>query len=375
MRFYSSRRNEGTSRRSSDTSNPPSRVSRSPRGSHDRLARLPPAARPPGPEPGRDHRDADLVRDGVVDDRTEDHVRALVRRGRDHLSRLVHLEQPQLGRSGDVDEDAGRTLDRRLQQRRRHRDPGRLLGAVLALRDPDAHQRRTGVAHDRPHVGEVEVDEAGHGDQVGDALDALAEDVVGHAEGVDDRGLALDHLKQPVVLDHDQRVDLIAQGVDAALGLLAPPAALERERPRDDADGERVQAPRQLGDDGCRAGARAAPLAGGDEDHVRALQCLLELVPALLRGGATNVRVGPGAEAVRPLRTDLELDVAVAHQQRLRVGVHRDELDAPEARVDHSVDGVRAAAAHADDLDHCEVVTAWLVARSQVASTSSCSKA
>ena len=33
-------------------------------------------------------------------------------------------------------------------------------GAVLALADADAHQRRAGVAHDRAHVGEVEVDDA-----------------------------------------------------------------------------------------------------------------------------------------------------------------------------------------------------------------------
>ena len=64
--------------------------------------------------------------------------------------------------------------------------PRRLGRAVLAGRGADAHQRRAGVAHDRAHVGEVEVDEPGDGDQVGDALDALAQDVVGHPEGVDD---------------------------------------------------------------------------------------------------------------------------------------------------------------------------------------------
>ena len=56
------------------------------------------------------------------------------------------------------------------------------------------------------------------------------------------------------------------------------------------------------------------------------------------------------------LAADVELHVGVAHEQRLRVGVHRDELDALQARVDHPVDGVAAAAADADDLDHREVV-------------------
>ena len=52
------------------------------------------------------------------------------------------------------------------------------------------------------------------------------------------------------------------------------------------------------------------------------------------------------------LRADVELQVGVAHEQRLRIGVDRDELDALEPSVDHAVDRVRSAAADADDFDH-----------------------
>ena len=65
------------------------------------------------------------------------------------------------------------------------------------------------------------------------------------------------------------------------------------------------------------------------------------------------------APAPRPageLATDVELDVGVAHQQRLRIGVDRDELDSAQTEVDHAIDGVDAAATDADDLDHREVV-------------------
>ena len=85
-----------------------------------------------------------------------------------------------------------------------------------------------------------------------------------------------------------------------------------------------------------------------------------------MRGGVPDGRVGAGAETARRLRADVDLHVGVAHHQRLRVGVHGDELDAGEARVDHPVDGVRAAAADADDLDHREVV-ARLVSHAHVA--------
>jgi hypothetical protein len=101
---------------------------------------------------------------------------------------------------------------------------------ALAGRGADAHQRRAGLSHDRPHVGEVEVDQARDGDQVGDPLHALAENVVRDPERLGDGRPLLDHLEQPVVLDHDQGVDAVAQVLDALLGLLGAAASPRRRR-------------------------------------------------------------------------------------------------------------------------------------------------
>ncbi len=65
---------------------------------------------------------------------------------------------------------------------------------------------------------------AGQRDEVGDALDALAQDVVGDLEGLDHRGLLVEDLEQAVVGDDDQRVDLGGQRLDALLGLVAAAA-------------------------------------------------------------------------------------------------------------------------------------------------------
>ena len=314
------------------------------------------AAAAPAAEAGGDHGDAHLVAHRVVDHGAEDDVRVHVGCARHDLGRLVDLEQADVGAAGDVEQDPGRALDRRLEQRRRHGRARSFRRAVVSARHADPHQRRPRLAHDRPHVGEVEVDEAGDGDQVGDALDSLPEHVVGHAERVDDRGLLLDHLQQAVVLDHDQRLEPVAQALDSLLCLLRALPALEVERLRDDADRERSELAAELGDDRRAARAGAAALAGGDEDHVRALERLLQLVAALLRGGETDCGIRACAEAAGGGRADVDLDVGVADHQRLGVRVHRDELDAGQPGVHHPVDGVRAAAADADDLDHCEVV-------------------
>ena len=81
-------------------------------------------------------------------------------RGADLLGRLGDLEQAEVRGAGDVEQDALGAGDVDLEQRAGDRLAGGLDRAVLAGRPADAHQRRAGVLHDRPDVGEVEVDQA-----------------------------------------------------------------------------------------------------------------------------------------------------------------------------------------------------------------------
>ena len=83
------------------------------------------------------------------------------------------------------------------------------------------------------HIHEVQVDDPRPTDQVRDPLDTLARMSSAIRRGVDDRRALLRHLKQAVVLDHDQRVDVVAKLLDAHHRLVGALAALEAERPRD----------------------------------------------------------------------------------------------------------------------------------------------
>ena len=65
-----------------------------------------------------------------------------------------------------------------------------------------------------------------------------------------------------------------------------------------------------------------------------------------------DIGIGAGAQSPGELTADIELDVGIAHEQRLRVSVDRDELDTPESLFDHAIDGVDAATADSDDLDN-----------------------
>src|SRR5665647_2125970 len=76
----------------------------------------------------------------------------------------------------------------------------------------------------------------------------------------------------------------------------------------------------------------------------------------VLGGLLADLRIRPGPQTASQLTTHIELDVGVAHQERLGIGVDRDELDAFEADLDHPVDCVDTASANADDLDYGQVV-------------------
>ena len=82
----------------------------------------------------------------------------------------------------------------------------------------------------------------------------------------------------------------------------------------------------------------------------------LDIGRDLTRGLGADFGVTAGAEAPGQLPPDVELDVGVAHQQRLCIGVDGDELHALETGVDHPVDGVDTTPADADNLDHGDVV-------------------
>ena len=233
-------------------------------------------------------------------------------------------------------------------------------GARLAVGGADAHQRGPGVGHDRAHVGEVEVDQAGDGDQVGDALDALAQDVVGLAERVEDARAALDHREQLLVGDHDQRVHHLAQAVDALLRLTRALRALEGERPRDDAD--RQSSYFVLGDLGDH-GAAPVPVPPPSPAVTNTMSAPLRASLMSSRdSAAAPCPICGFAPAPRPLvrlRADVQLEVGVGHLERLGVRVRGDELHAGQAGVDHPVDGIGSTAADADDLDDCEITAGF----------------
>ena len=158
------------------------------------------------------------------------------------------------------------------------------MRAVRPFGDAGAHHRQPHAGHDGFHVGEVEVDEPRHQDEIRDALDRLPQHVVGGRERLGHRRGAVDDGQQPLVRNRDDRVDAVAQRFEAR----ARPASA-RFLPSN-LNGlvttATVSAPSSLARlaiTGARAGAGAAAEARRHEDHVGAVERLDDLLRVLER--------------------------------------------------------------------------------------------
>src|SRR6185436_20670509 len=118
-------------------------------------------------------------------------------------------------------------------------------------------------------------------------------------------GAGVGDLEQAIVRHDDQRVHGLLELADPEVRLRRAETALEPERPRHDADRERVERAGDLGDDGCATGPGAPALARRDEHHVGALEDLLDLVTVLLDGPATHFWIRTRTEAAGRLAADI----------------------------------------------------------------------
>ena len=228
---------------------------------------------------------------------------------------------------------------------------------VLAGAVADAHHCRARILHDGADVGKVEVNETRNGDQVGNALNALTQRIVGDAERIEHGGLLVDDFEESVVGDDDERIHLLGEQIAALLCLIATQTTFETERLGDDADRKSADfLACNFRDNGSSTRARATAFASGHEDHIGLGQCLANLAPDSSAAWQPYLGICAGAEAARQFLADVNGLIGGGKQKSLLVGVHGNELHALQSGLDHAIDGVRSAAADTYDLDDGQVL-------------------
>ena len=132
------------------------------------------------------------------------------------------------------------------------------------------------------HIGKVQVDQTGQGNQVRNTLDALTQNVIGNLEGLRNRRLLVHDLHQTVVGNGDNRIHMLLEVGNAGFGVAFALLAFKAKGLRHHANGQRADFPGTLGNHRCCTGTRTAAHTGSNKDHIRPAQRFQNIVAAFL---------------------------------------------------------------------------------------------
>ena len=298
---------------------------------------------------GRDHGHAQRIAHGVVVDRTEDDGGIFRGIAADGVHHFLGLGQLQRAAGRDVDQHAARARQvHAFQQRACHSLLGGQACTVDAGHGGRAHHRLALFAHHGLHVFKVDVHQTVDVDDFCNAGHSVVQHVVGALEALVHLGVVAHDFEELLVKHDDQRINVAFEFVGTMLAHLRAACALKVERLGDHAHRQDAHFLGDLCDHRGRARARAAAHAGGDEDHVRAAQCIGDLFTCFICAVLADFWLGTRAQARAAQLQHARCGRAL---ERLRIGVHADEFHALHAAADHVLHGVTARAADADHLD------------------------
>ena len=222
---------------------------------------------------------------------------------------------------------------------------------LFANANTHAHQRDTCIFHHRSNIGKINVDEAGQDDDVADTLNALSQHVIGGGECLLHRRSLIDNPQKSVVGNDNHGVNMLAQAVDAFFCEFAAPRSFEQERLGHNANRQDSLSARHLRNHWCATGAGSATHSRGHEDHVAAVQDFSDRLFAFFGRMLANLGITARAQALSRRFAQLQPSARLALFKRLRIGVESNKMDARNALLDHSVDGVATCAADSDYFD------------------------
>ncbi len=130
--------------------------------------------------------------------------------------------------------------------------------------------------------------------------------------------------------------------------MLHPPLAFEREGLGGNRHGKRAEFAGKIRNHGRSAASGAAAEAGGDENHVRAVERFENFLGVLKRGLAADFGICSRAQSFCKFCAQLQFHRRLRKLERLQIRVGRDEFHAFHLGANHAVDGVTTAAPHTD---------------------------
>ena len=231
-----------------------------------------------------------------------------------------------------------------------------LFDLVVSLACTDTHVSHTAALHDCSDICKVYVYETVLGDEVGDSLNTLSENVICHCKCLEHRCVLFARVDQLVIRDDDQRVNKVAEILDALCSAVPALLALECERLCDYSYCKSSAVHRCLCDDRSCSCTCAAAHSGSNEYHVGILDVSDHFVDRFLGSLLTYLRVSSCSAASRDLFAELDLYLSLTSRKSLPVCIDANECHALQSGINHAVDGIASAAADSDYFnDSCAI--------------------
>ena len=267
----------------------------------------------------------------------------------DFVGCFVHLKEGHVIAASDADQHTACALHGHIVEKRVvDGGAGRIERAAFAFGFAHAHHCSAHALHDRADIGKIEIDEARHDHQVGDAANAGIENVIGHAESIRKGRALIGNAEKVLVWHDDHRVDRLAHFSETIFGDGHPAIAFKAEWLGDNTDGEDAALVGCARDNGRCACACAAAETGSNEDHVSAFKAFVDFFDRFFGRCSADFRLGASAKSCSRFRAELDTRFAFRPLECLRIRICDDELNPLKVRLDHIVDCVTAGPANTE---------------------------
>ena len=263
---------------------------------------------------------------------------------------FIDLHQAHVFASSDRDDHPLRTLHRHaVEERVGNRAFGGLKCTAVAFGFAGTHHRLAHFVHHRTHVGKVEVDEARHDHQVGDAPYALLQHFIGKQKCFLESRIRVGDQEEVLVRNDDQRVNMLLEFGNPRVCRAHSPRTFEQEGLGDDPYRQNVHFTGRAGDNRGSACSGAAAHAGCDEAHMRTLQCAFDLLDRFFGGCTSDFGARTCTQTLCDIWTKLYPIFGGRGVERLSIGVCDYKVDAFNARANHVGDRIAPCATDTDD--------------------------
>jgi hypothetical protein len=150
----------------------------------------------------------DGIFQGWINDRTKGYIGRVFNGLPDSFGNLVDFKEGHIVATTNIEEHAAGTTNTHIEKTTGNGFFCRTPGTIAPLPLPDAHQSCSRVMEDTAYISEVHVNHARYIDDLGDALNTLAQYVIGQLKGLSQATIASRSCQQAIVGNGDQGVNL-----------------------------------------------------------------------------------------------------------------------------------------------------------------------